>query len=1435
MKIKQNNNMKNIFRLSLTTIFSLLLLFSVSYSFGEEYHGGKSKKGNKSIKANAAGCLPGSGYKYLDINNVRARINTGGDMWWDMENGDYEIPKGSGKTSMFSASLWIGGMDVNDQLKLAAIRYRQGPDFNGGTDYWTGPLTTDGSAAIDAATCAEYDKHFEMTRKLVDEYLAWWNDKASYPDYKIPQAIMNWPAHGDISKGQSYYLAPFFDNDGDGNYDPTQGDYPYYDMDGSLCKSKIATAEGNGILSDQVIKGDQTLWWVFNDKGNAHTESMGDAIGMEIRGQAFSFSTNDVVNNMTFYSYEIINRSTFTLKDTYFSQWVDTDLGYAKDDYVGCDVLRGLGYCYNGKEVDGNGQAWAYGAQPPAIGVDFFQGPYIDNDGIDNAAFTGDCSIFDFNLPEGNPDDGSAINGVNFGDGIVDNERYGMRRFVYHNNGGNNYMTDPDYAIEYYNYLRGIWKDNTMMMYGGNAHVSAGGYGPECFFMFPGDSDPCDWGTRGEAPNGAKYWTEQTAGNPADDRRFMQSAGPFTLKAGAVNYITVGIPWARASSGGAFASVELLRTVDDKCQALFDNCFQVVNGPNAPDLTVEELENKLVIYITNRKTNDAGNNYRELYEEVDPSIQSPDGVVFDSTYNFEGYQVFQLANADVSVADIDNPTLAREVFQCDIKNNVTKLVNSTYDQVFEANVPKLMVDGENLGIKHSFVVTKDAFSGEALVNHKQYYFLALSYGYNEYMKYSADPGAQDFPFIGLEGQTKPYLAGRKNIKVYTGIPHANVSSDKINANYGDGFVITRLQGQGNGGNELVMSEESIDELLKKAPYDTSMRMGDENYPIVYEPVYEANHGPLNIKVIDPLKIKSGTFKVEFDTLIDYKLTDITGTPGIEAGGDTATMQISTWKLTNEATGEVYHSDTTILKDNEQLFLDLGLSVNLRQTFEPGVKKVGEIPPATANGSATHIYKVMEESAGIIDATMTFADSSNIWLYGVPDTDNPGSSNWIRSGSMVDQQDANNNDWNLKYSGGSQSGHAEDPDQAFESILGGTWGPYNMTAASTQDPCGPAYRIGNAYPSKSLNKWSNLSSVKIVITEDKAKWTRCPVIEMAVDKELAQGGAKRFDTRKAPSVNINGEVGVESSDPTLNSNYIDDEGMGWFPGYAVNLETGERLNMAFGEDSWLVDDNGRDMLWNPSSRIFNNGGYVLGGKHYIYVFSSDKVVASFGGGAIVHEFVNPPYDAGKALKTWIDSTAFQIPPATIISPKDLAYSTAMWVNIPISNPKAEWLKGDMEVRINVTKPYKRWYSEPITDEDAYANTSINDHYPAYRFTTEAVATTQKEAADYDTDLDRVSVVPNPYYGYSSYETNQLDNRIKIVNLPKVCTVTIYNVKGTLIRQYTKDEEGTQINWDLKNFAGIPISGGMYYIHVKSEQGERVVKWFGMMRPIDLNAF
>ena len=270
----------------------------------------------------------------------------------------------------------------------------------------------------------------------MEKFIAWNNNPDIDPDYVVPKVIQDWPAHPiDGNPLQSRYLAPFMDVNGDGEYRWEDGDYPYYDFTNELCprtpenlgrpavptkETEMGITQG-GILSDQVLKGDETLWWVFNDKGAPHTETKGDPIGLEIRAQAFAFATNDEINNMTFYSYEIINRSAYTLTQTYFSQWVDTDLGDGWDDYVGCDVGRGLGYCYNGKEIDGTGRYDHYGAQPPAIGVDFFQRTIYGPDGIDNPKYDAN----------GEQLCDKSINGVNFGDGIIDNERFGMRRFVY--------------------------------------------------------------------------------------------------------------------------------------------------------------------------------------------------------------------------------------------------------------------------------------------------------------------------------------------------------------------------------------------------------------------------------------------------------------------------------------------------------------------------------------------------------------------------------------------------------------------------------------------------------------------------------------------------------------------------------------------------------------------------------------------------------------------------------------------------------------------------------------------------------------------------------------------------------------------------------------------------------------------------------------------
>lgn len=1458
--------MKNIFRIFTVSLFCILIL---QVGYGEEFKFGQLK-GTESLKSTAAGCAAPSGFRYLHVNNVRARINTGGDMWWDLPGGigaQYFIPANGSATSLFSGSLWIGGLDINNQLKLAALRYRQV-----GQDYWTGPLTVDRTAAVDPETCAAYDQHYVIRRAEVEEFVNWFNSEnpeEEFPGYSIPVSILDYPAHGNVAKNQSYYLAPFFDEDGDGNYDPNNGDYPYYDFDNSLCPLNYAgdpnyvptpTMESEyypnqqtsmdffgGLLVDQVLKGDETFWWIFNDKGNFHTETNGAAIGMEVRAQAFGFATNDEINNMTFYSYEIINRSTYELTNTYFSPWVDTDLGYAWDDFVGCDVDRGLGYCYNGVAVDGGGEPEAYGDQPPAIGVDFFQGPYLDADGYDNPSFRGDgllgpsfegdCSIVSFdstvvNLSYGADDEfedqflvlASAINGVNFGNGIKDDERFGMRRFVYHNNSGG-VQGDPQIAAEYYNYLRGFWRDNSRMLYGGNAHLTSGALGPVCDFMFPGDSDPCNWGTNGQFPNGGfnqngLYWTEEIVGNNPDDRRFMQSAGPFTLKPGAVNYITVGIPWARAIAGGPWASVELLRVVDDKCQALFDNCFKVINGPDAPDLSFQELDQEMIIYISNSKNS---NNYQENYQELDPRIKAltPDSLVgtpqaYDPYYRFEGYQIYQLRDAEVSISESKyDPDKVRLVAQYDIKNGVGKLVNFYYDQAIEANVPVVEVNGADNGIAHAFRITEDQFAtgDRRLVNHKQYYYSVLAYAYNNYKTYD-----QTLP-TALDGQKEPYLAGRKNIMVYTAIPHKPINGTILNSSFGTGPQVTRIEGQGNGGMIVDFSEETIDKILSKPPaIGEDDTLGSPDYPIAYEAEYEYGMGPVNIKVIDPLNVKEGTFILKVDTLFDMTLNNVTGQ---EINGDSVVTTTGLWTLIDKNTGDVYESDKTLDVQYEQIFPELGISVQVNQVFDPGPFAIG----TTISDDPKVVFNIFSENNGFLDSETIYADSSRRWLSGIEDIDVPESpQNWIRSGDYQDQQNQLYNDYNMP-------SNPLDPNEYYEKIEGGTWAPHVLCAANHQNENGPVYSFGNkaAREEKDIR---NISSVDIVITPDKSKWTRSAVIEMSHDPILAEGNAERFTLRRSPSLDKDGNPAqIGDSIPSDNINdpdFISPYGMSWFPGYAINLETGERLNIIFGEDSWLVGENGRDMLFNPTPNLYEipSGTPLFGGKHYVYIMAHtivDKPQQDLR--------INfPAYDGCKELIKWIEYDT--IPQIQGVY-RTFAYQSTMYVGMPLSVEGEDWLTNEVTIKIRIAKPYKRHFSTVLDSLPPEA--TENNSYPLYEFTTDGIATTYNDPVEAEEDLDLIKVVPNPYYAYSDYENAPLDNRVRITYLPEKCTVTIYNVNGTLIRQFTKDDPITYLDWDLKNHAGIPIAGGIYIIHVKSDAGEKIVKWFGSLRIEDFNQF
>ena len=172
----------------------------------------------------AAGCSPASASTFLEFNNVKALIHTGGNLWQisGQNLSQYEVPKGSGIMALFTSALWLGGIDINGQLKIAAVRYRDGQD------YWTGPLTTAGDAEIIPEECSNYDRHFVITQDEVREFDAWFKageqddingtntQIEKFPDYEFSlimgednlKSFHKWKNHELILKHHSIYVYP---------------------------------------------------------------------------------------------------------------------------------------------------------------------------------------------------------------------------------------------------------------------------------------------------------------------------------------------------------------------------------------------------------------------------------------------------------------------------------------------------------------------------------------------------------------------------------------------------------------------------------------------------------------------------------------------------------------------------------------------------------------------------------------------------------------------------------------------------------------------------------------------------------------------------------------------------------------------------------------------------------------------------------------------------------------------------------------------------------------------------------------------------------------------------------------------------------------------------------------------------------------------------
>jgi len=561
-------------------------------------------------------CEQSIGEAYLDINNVRARIPNNGNLFWRGNPNVYEVPKGGGVSANFASGIWIGGQ-VNGQLRVAGSTY-------GPYEFWAGPLNEDGTAQAD---CSPWDRVWKISKEDIVSYEG---SGIATPD------LADWPTG---------LGAPTLDANGD-----------EIDLTDQPLASRVDRKINLGAGERPAILGDQMLWWIMNDKGNQHTWTDTPAIGVEVHGSAFAFNTAGAIGNTTFYKYRIMYKGQVDLENAYMGIFDDPDLGTSFDDYVGSDTTLGLGFVYNADNDDeGN-----YGPAPPAMGYDFFQGPLVNDNGID--------------------DDG---------DGAVDeeDERLAMTSFSYFTNGGG-VTGDPSNGADIYNYMQGRWKDGQRFTLGGQGRDFSN---IPTSFAFPGEP--------------GEFWSELDSDGsgkaiaPAD-RRFAMSTGPFTIKKNSEQTLVFGI----VTSFGAdhLDSVRKMKEDDELAQAVFDINFELPSPPAGPRVTTTVSDGAVLLewgYLA------SDNNFLDSYYAVDPLLSSD---VTDNDYEFEGYNVFQYANA----GDQEGTLIATY----DRVNGITRVIEGT-DLTF------VTAEGNDTGVQHAHRVS-------GLTNYTDYEFGIQAYAYN---------------------------------------------------------------------------------------------------------------------------------------------------------------------------------------------------------------------------------------------------------------------------------------------------------------------------------------------------------------------------------------------------------------------------------------------------------------------------------------------------------------------------------------------------------------------------------------------------------------------------------------------------------------------------------------------------------------------------------
>jgi hypothetical protein len=475
----------------------LLSLLGAAHQAGGGTSEGEKSNGLRKIMTNES-------YRPFLVNNVFNYYGNNGDGSFNpytSDNEGFEFPKGGFRSTTFEDGILWGGYHkgratptaggsmyrhglqagkiltsgtdstkpVADDPALPRYRiYRVRPQVNPGTPFDPGMEST---LQMQEASLISHSQA-TTAREIYDQYIADWNE---------------WPARDG---------APFLDADDDGVYNPL------VDVPG-------------------VPGADQTLWYVANDLDSARVYGLSGSpvIGIEMQKTIWGYTGSYALSNTIFIRTMLINRSGAPIDSMYIAQFADPDLGFAGDDYTGCDTTRNLSYVYNASDVDAT-----YGSSVPAVGFTLLQGPMVRASQNDTAWFGSTRRRGFRNLAL------SAATMFTSGYVLYADPRQGL--------GGD---------IQLYRLFQGLTRDGLPFTNPITGFPSR--------FIFSGD------------PVTGTGWIEDKSFVLPNDRRILMASGPFTMTASDTQEVVIA--HLAAMGPDRLSSITLLKSAVDSICSIF--------------------------------------------------------------------------------------------------------------------------------------------------------------------------------------------------------------------------------------------------------------------------------------------------------------------------------------------------------------------------------------------------------------------------------------------------------------------------------------------------------------------------------------------------------------------------------------------------------------------------------------------------------------------------------------------------------------------------------------------------------------------------------------------------------------------------------------------------------------------------------------------------